>query len=101
LLSDAREQAISVDGYIQSVRDFWIAKSRLDAPCSAIRIVHAHGKTHAFTRTLLSQGAGIAVAAGAVAKSRARGAPEIVSTDRRPCSRAQFHQRGRIAPWQP
>ena len=30
LLSDAREQAISVDGYIQSVRDFWIAKSRLD-----------------------------------------------------------------------
>jgi outer membrane protein TolC len=31
LLSDAREQAISVDGYIQNVRDFWIAKSRLDA----------------------------------------------------------------------
>ena len=31
LLSDAREQVISVDGYIQSVRDFWIAKSRLDA----------------------------------------------------------------------
>jgi outer membrane protein TolC len=30
LLSDAREQVISVDGYIQSVRDFWIAKSRLD-----------------------------------------------------------------------
>ncbi len=30
LLSDAREQATSVDGYIQSVRDFWIAKSRLD-----------------------------------------------------------------------
>ena len=30
LLSDAREQAISVDGYIHSVRDFWIAKSRLD-----------------------------------------------------------------------
>jgi hypothetical protein len=31
LLSDAREQVISIDGYIQSVRDFWIAKSRLDA----------------------------------------------------------------------
>ena len=31
LLSDAREQVTSVDGYIQSVRDFWIAKSRLDA----------------------------------------------------------------------
>jgi outer membrane protein TolC len=30
LLADAREQVISVDGYIQSVRDFWIAKSRLD-----------------------------------------------------------------------
>jgi outer membrane protein TolC len=30
LLSDAREQAASVDDYIQSVRDFWIAKSRLD-----------------------------------------------------------------------
>jgi len=30
LLSDAREQVISVDGYIRSVRDFWIAKSRLD-----------------------------------------------------------------------
>jgi outer membrane protein TolC len=30
LLSDAREQVIGVDGYIQSVRDFWIAKSRLD-----------------------------------------------------------------------
>jgi outer membrane protein TolC len=30
LLSDAREQALSVDDYIQSVRDFWIAKSRLD-----------------------------------------------------------------------
>jgi outer membrane protein TolC len=30
LLSDAREQMISVDSYIQSVRDFWIAKSRLD-----------------------------------------------------------------------
>jgi outer membrane protein TolC len=31
LLSDAREQVISVDGYIQSLRDFWIAKSALDA----------------------------------------------------------------------
>lgn len=31
LLSDARAQVISIDGYIQSVRDFWIAKSRLDA----------------------------------------------------------------------
>jgi outer membrane protein TolC len=30
LLSDAREQAVSVDDYIQSVRDFWIAKSQLD-----------------------------------------------------------------------
>jgi outer membrane protein TolC len=30
LLSDAREQALSVDDYIQSLRDFWIAKSRLD-----------------------------------------------------------------------
>jgi outer membrane protein TolC len=30
LLSDAREQAAGVDDYIQSVRDFWIAKSRLD-----------------------------------------------------------------------
>jgi outer membrane protein TolC len=30
LLSDAREQMISVDSYIQCVRDFWIAKSRLD-----------------------------------------------------------------------
>jgi outer membrane protein TolC len=31
LLSDAREQAASVDDYFGSVRDFWIAKSRLDA----------------------------------------------------------------------
>jgi outer membrane protein TolC len=31
LLSDAREQVISVDAYTQSVRDFWIAKSQLDA----------------------------------------------------------------------
>jgi outer membrane protein TolC len=31
LLADAREQVLGVDGYIQSVRDFWIAKSRLDA----------------------------------------------------------------------
>jgi outer membrane protein TolC len=30
LLSDAREQAAGVDGYIQRLRDFWIAKSRLD-----------------------------------------------------------------------
>jgi outer membrane protein TolC len=30
LLSDARAQALSVDDYIQSLRDFWIAKSRLD-----------------------------------------------------------------------
>ena len=30
LLSDAGEQAISVDGYIQGLRDFWIAKSALD-----------------------------------------------------------------------
>jgi outer membrane protein TolC len=30
LLSAAREQALSVEDYIQSVRDFWIAKSRLD-----------------------------------------------------------------------
>jgi hypothetical protein len=30
LLSDAREQAAGIDGYIQSRRDFWIAKSRLD-----------------------------------------------------------------------
>lgn len=31
LLSDAREQAGSVDGYIQSLRDFWTAKSQLDS----------------------------------------------------------------------
>jgi outer membrane protein TolC len=31
LLADAREQVASVDGYIQSVRDFWIAKSELDS----------------------------------------------------------------------
>jgi outer membrane protein TolC len=31
LLSDAREQAAGFDGYIQRVRDFWIAKSQLDA----------------------------------------------------------------------
>jgi outer membrane protein TolC len=31
LLADAREQVVSVDGYIQSLRDFWIAKSQLDA----------------------------------------------------------------------
>ncbi|HTD75959.1 MAG TPA: TolC family protein [Steroidobacteraceae bacterium] len=30
LLSDAREQAAGIDGYIQRQRDFWIAKSRLD-----------------------------------------------------------------------
>jgi outer membrane protein TolC len=30
LLADAREQIASVDAYIQSVRDFWIAKSELD-----------------------------------------------------------------------
>jgi outer membrane protein TolC len=31
LLADAREQVASVDGYIQSLRNFWIAKSQLDA----------------------------------------------------------------------
>jgi outer membrane protein TolC len=31
LLSGAREQATDLDGYIQRVRDFWIAKSQLDA----------------------------------------------------------------------
>ncbi len=31
LLSAAREQAAGFDGYIQRVRDFWIAKSQLDA----------------------------------------------------------------------
>ncbi len=31
LLSDAREQAAGIDGYIQRVRDFWIAESQLDA----------------------------------------------------------------------
>jgi outer membrane protein TolC len=31
LLSDAREQAAGTEGYIQRVRDFWIAKSQLDA----------------------------------------------------------------------
>jgi outer membrane protein TolC len=30
LLSNAREQAAGIDGYIQRQRDFWIAKSRLD-----------------------------------------------------------------------
>jgi outer membrane protein TolC len=30
LLSDAREQALSVDDHLQSVRDFWIAAARLD-----------------------------------------------------------------------
>ena len=30
LLSDAREQAAGIDRYIQRLRDFWIAKSRLD-----------------------------------------------------------------------
>jgi outer membrane protein TolC len=31
LLSSAREQAAGVDGYIQSARDFWVAKSQFDA----------------------------------------------------------------------
>ncbi len=31
LLSGARDQAAALDGYIQCVRDFWIAKSQLDA----------------------------------------------------------------------
>jgi outer membrane protein TolC len=31
LLADAREQVVGADAYIQSVRDFWIAKSELDA----------------------------------------------------------------------
>ncbi len=31
LLSAARDQAAGLDGYIQRVRDFWIAKSQLDA----------------------------------------------------------------------
>ena len=31
LLSDAREQAAGFDGYIQRLRDFWIAKSQLDS----------------------------------------------------------------------
>jgi outer membrane protein TolC len=31
LLADAREQVTGVDAYMQSVRDFWIAKSELDA----------------------------------------------------------------------
>jgi outer membrane protein TolC len=31
LLSAAREQAVGFDAYIQRVRDFWIAKSQLDA----------------------------------------------------------------------
>jgi outer membrane protein TolC len=31
LLADAREQFLSSDAYIHSVRDFWIAKSELDA----------------------------------------------------------------------
>jgi outer membrane protein TolC len=30
LLADAREQIASVDGYIQALRDFWIAKSEFD-----------------------------------------------------------------------
>lgn len=31
LLADAREQAMSVSDYIDSLRDFWVAKSQLDA----------------------------------------------------------------------
>jgi len=31
LLADAREQFLSIDAYIHNVRDFWIAKSELDA----------------------------------------------------------------------
>ena len=31
LLSGARDQAAAFDGYIQRVRDFWVAKSQLDA----------------------------------------------------------------------
>jgi outer membrane protein TolC len=31
LLADAREQIVGMDGYIESVRDFWIAKSELDS----------------------------------------------------------------------
>jgi outer membrane protein TolC len=31
LLSSARDQAAGVDGYIQSARDFWVAKSEFDA----------------------------------------------------------------------
>ena len=31
LLSGARQQAAAFDGYVQGARDFWIAKSQLDA----------------------------------------------------------------------
>jgi outer membrane protein TolC len=31
LLSGARDQAAGFDGYVRTVRDFWIAKSQLDA----------------------------------------------------------------------
>jgi hypothetical protein len=31
LLADARDEITSVEDYIDSVRDFWIAKSHLDA----------------------------------------------------------------------
>jgi hypothetical protein len=31
LLSSARDQAVSVDAYMQTARDFWIAKSQFDA----------------------------------------------------------------------
>jgi outer membrane protein TolC len=31
LLADAREQVLSIDDYITDLRDFWLAKSRLDA----------------------------------------------------------------------
>jgi outer membrane protein TolC len=31
LLSDTRQQIYSVDDYIANLRDFWLAKSRLDA----------------------------------------------------------------------
>jgi len=31
LLNDARSEIAAVDAYLQSVRDFWVAKSALDA----------------------------------------------------------------------
>ena len=94
----ARRSAASTT-HIQSVRDFWIAKSALDTALLGSPSTTIEARNVMLTRRSLFSGVGAAVAAAAVGKAALAALPEIVSAARRrDAAAAAARQRPALSP---